>query len=63
MIELRDITKELLQVGRRLSKGADELFKLAKEKAEAERSYRQTLCWMKYFLSEEARRGGEGAQK
>jgi hypothetical protein len=44
MIELRDITKELLQVGRRLSRGADELFKLAKEKAEAERNYRQTLA-------------------
>jgi len=43
-MELNDITKELYTSSQRLSKGANELFTLAKEKAEAERDYRLALA-------------------
>ena len=43
-MELQSITAELRMAGSRLSKGAEELFKLAREKAESERDYRQALA-------------------
>lgn len=39
-MELIQVTEEIYQASKRLSKSSDALYKLAKEKAEAEREYR-----------------------
>ncbi len=52
-MELRDLTQELLDAGRSLRNGADELFVLAKEKAESEKEYRQALAREIFRLRQE----------
>ena len=43
-MELRNLTEELYLASKRLSKSGDELFKLAKDKAESEREYKMALA-------------------
>lgn len=43
-IELIEITKEMHQVSKRIDKASKEIFKLAKNKAEFERTYREALA-------------------
>lgn len=43
-IELTDITREMYEVSKRIDKASKEIFKLAKNKAEFERVYREALA-------------------
>ena len=51
-MELQNLTEELYKSAKRLSKSGDELFKLAKERAESERNYRQALAKRIVMLKE-----------
>lgn len=42
-VELIELTQEMLQVSRRIDKASKEIFKLAKNKAEFEKVYREEL--------------------
>lgn len=43
-MELVDITREIYESANRLKNGSSEIFKLAKDKAEKERTYRKALA-------------------